>query len=187
MPCIAGYGVGQDALLLAQGIDSPKTYSEGEVMLGATLNSVTKGADVKAYGGFGFGLGANLPVALTDIGRLYGSIACAISIGSKPQNTSFDLQTLQIPLGAMFKIGEDVEGGKRFIGGAIGSGVSLSLGPFISDGVSVRPYVLADAILALFTRGSLKIRYYSVIGSHIGDDSSKVTTHSLYLIASTEW
>lgn len=172
---------------MAQEAERHVVVTEGEVKVGATLTALTEGGSTKTYPGFGFGLGANLPFAMTDIGVLYVAFSCNISLGSKPANTSFDLQTLQIPLGLMFKIGEEVQGGRRFIGGAIGGGMSFNFGPFDGGGVTIKPYISADVILAIFHRGSLKVRYLTMLGNSQSVSATAISTHSIHLIASTEW
>ncbi|NQW30266.1 MAG: hypothetical protein HQ472_07130 [Ignavibacteria bacterium] len=165
----------------------PESATEGEVKFGATLFAVTTNRETKSYPGFGFGAGANFPLTASDIGMLYASFSCNIGLGAKPAATSFDLQSMQIPLGVMFKIGENIADGRRFIGGAIGAGACLSFGPFDDNGVDFRPYISADIILALFERGALKIRYFTLLGNYVGKNQGIVTQHALYLIASTEW
>ncbi len=167
--------------------EGKRVITEGEVKIGATLTAVTESGSTRTYTGFGFGLGANLPFAITDIGILYATFSCNISLGSKPANSSFDLQTLQVPLGLMLKIGEDVHGGRRFIGGAIGGGMSFNFGPFDGGGVTLNPYISADVILAIFDRGSLKVRYLTMLGNSQSVGATVTATHTIHLIASTEW
>lgn len=159
---------------------------DGELMIGPSLATIGGGESIERFGGVAVGAGANVHLMEFGFGFLAVTAMPNFTLGAT-DNEGIDFQRLQIPLGLMLTVGDDVYAGAGSIGGGVTIGYGLTVGPFTDSHADLRPFINFDVSFGIFERGALKLRYSTVLGDYQFTDRGNVNYHSLFLVGSTSW
>ncbi len=159
---------------------------DGELMIGPSLATIGGGETIERFGGVAFGAAANMHIMDYGIGYLGISILPNATLGAT-DNAGVDFQRVQIPIGVMLTVGDDIHDGPGSIGGGVTLGYGLTVGSFTDTHADIRPFVNFDLSVGIFERGALKLRYSTVLGTYEYLDRGNVNYHALFLVGSTTW